>query len=244
MDKRIIIFSPHCDDAVLSLGGAILNNYLRKNIFVHTIFSVSNYTIIEQCTGHTGKITKLRNEEERRVMRLMGIRYKLWHYPEPSLRKGYKETKDIFNPKSNPEANPLFGELYNAIENVCLQNEKAYLFFPLGLGNHIDHLIIKEIGIKLLAKYHLKIYFYEDQPYAGGEDIKSIEETIGKHYPYLIRFTFKFDNILDKIHILKNYKSQLDAEDSGWVFWHTQRRNGEAVWSDKSNISLLAEESK
>ena len=81
--KNTIIFSPHCDDVALSLGGAIQNELIERDIFVYDIFSVSNYTIMQQGTGNPEEVTKIRNEEERRVMELLCDDYELWGYPEP-----------------------------------------------------------------------------------------------------------------------------------------------------------------
>ena len=62
--SKIIVFSPHCDDLSLSLGGSVLNKYLN-NITVYDVFSISDYTIINQCGGDKKEITSLRKEEER-----------------------------------------------------------------------------------------------------------------------------------------------------------------------------------
>ncbi len=69
--KKIIIFSPHCDDVALSLGGAIYHNLLYVDIQVHDVFTVTNYTILEQGTGNSNKIIKQRNDEERKVKGLI-----------------------------------------------------------------------------------------------------------------------------------------------------------------------------
>ena len=38
--KNTVIFSPHCDDAALSLGGAIKNDLVERDICIYDIFSV------------------------------------------------------------------------------------------------------------------------------------------------------------------------------------------------------------
>jgi LmbE family N-acetylglucosaminyl deacetylase len=235
-----IIFSPHCDDATLSLGGAIQNELIERDIFVYDVFSVSNYTIMQQGIGNPREVTKIRNDEERRVMELLGADFELWGYPEPLLREEYTGLDEIFNSEGKPKYDGLYGEIESRIKEVCKSNHNANFFFPMGLGHHIDHSIVASIGLGVLRRSpRIKAYFYEDQPYVGGLSLDEVTNFAQSFNPDFRSHTFAFSNILDKMSILKYYKSQFDAEDVAWTYHHTQRRGGEVVWSNKENIRRM-----
>lgn len=214
-----IIFSPHCDDAVLSLGGAIYNGMLgHGSIIIKNVFTISNYTIMG--LGNPELVSQIRHKEETKVMQTLGVNYELWGYHEPLLRLNYASADDIFT--SDPLVDPIYGEIYRRVSKEC--SVDTIYYFPLGIGGHVDHLILHEIGLSLKNK--AKVYFYEDQPYSGQYDIDSIERRVKG----MKKKVFKFQNVLDKMTLLKNYRSQFDAEDIGFTFWHTLRRGGEVVW--------------
>lgn len=241
--KNTVIFSPHCDDAALSLGGAIKNDLVERDICIYDIFSVSNYTIMQQGTGNPEEVTKIRNEEERRVMELLGADFELWGYPEPLLRNGYTHLDNIFDPEGKPKSDKLYTEIESKVRSICESNPTANIFFPMGLGYHIDHLIVASIGLNILRKHpNLKVYFYEDQPYVGGISLDEVAHFVQSSNPNFESHTFAFNNILDKMSILKHYKSQFDAEDVAWTYHHTQRREGEVIWSTKDNIRRIKNE--
>jgi len=69
-------------------------------------------------------------------------------------------------------------------EIVRLEPQKVYL--PLGVGNHVDHQLCRDVGVRLLAEgrrwvmpgpeYTGIVTFYEDFPYAWWNDFGRIED--------------------------------------------------------------------
>ena len=55
----VIMFSPHCDDIPLSLGGALLMGSFGNNVIINNVFSVSKHTKEFRCTGDEFIITQL-----------------------------------------------------------------------------------------------------------------------------------------------------------------------------------------
>ena len=65
-----------------------------------------------------------------------------------------------------------------------LEPQKVY--FPLGIGNHVDHQLLREVGIALLEEgrrwvmpgpdYTGIVTFYEDFPYAWWSDFGRLED--------------------------------------------------------------------
>ena len=69
-------------------------------------------------------------------------------------------------------------------EIVRLEPQKVY--FPLGVGGHVDHQLCREVGIRLLEEgrrwvmpgpdYAGIVTFYEDFPYAWWNDFRRLED--------------------------------------------------------------------
>ncbi len=231
---KVLIFSPHSDDVDLSLGGSIKNGLLGKDISIYTVFSVSNYTIINKGNADRDITTSLRKAEEIEYMNNFNIKVNFLDYPEPLLR-GYESLNKIFDSNADPELDSLFSEIYEKILNICNENKDSVLFFPLSLGSHIDHIILAKIGLKIMNSKNLRVCFYEDQPYAGGLSLTDISQRAISFNKHLVPLRFNFGNYLNKVISLKIYKSQLDSEDSSFTYYHTQRRKGEVIWVSVSD---------
>ncbi|PIN81302.1 hypothetical protein COV11_02235 [Candidatus Woesearchaeota archaeon CG10_big_fil_rev_8_21_14_0_10_30_7] len=233
--NKVIIFSPHSDDIALSLGGAIVNGILGNNVTVYNVFSLSNYTVLNKETGDEQIVTKIRKAEEKIAMIKMGIKIIFLNYPEPSLRgeKTFLKTND------NIAKNNFFIKLKNKISGILNKNKNAHFLFPLGIGKHRDHFILREIALNLINK-NKTILFYEDQPYAGKYTISEIKKKyVDNINSNLKSLKLPFLNIFEKIKLLKIYKSQFDAEDVYFSYIHTMRNKGEVIWGMKSNYKFI-----
>ena len=72
-------------------------------------------------------------------------------------------------------------------EIARLEPQKVY--FPLGVGGHVDHQLCREVGIRLLQEgrrwvmpgpdYAGIVTFYEDFPYAWWTDFRRLEDLAG-----------------------------------------------------------------
>ena len=72
MDRgATVIISPHLDDAVFSLGGAMLTGRLGK-ITVVSMFTRSSYCI--DGLGDIERVTEMRAAEDREALALVGAR--------------------------------------------------------------------------------------------------------------------------------------------------------------------------
>jgi hypothetical protein len=240
MINNTVIFSPHYDDAALSLGGALLNRMLGSNISIVDVFTISNYA--PACNiDNFMEITGTRYMEEEQVMQKLKLPFESWKYPTPKLRG-----KDSFVAENSVGRNEylndeLYEEISKRIHDYCAVTKDKRYFFPLGIGNHRDHLMVFNIGQELLNNDpSAEIFFYEDLPYSGGFKLDELIKQINLKDGSLIPFLLKFSNIDDKIDLLKAYKSQFIINEKGYVYLHTSRRQGEVVWSYKDQIDKLS----
>jgi LmbE family N-acetylglucosaminyl deacetylase len=212
-ESKILIISPHMDDAFLSIGGTILTWRNCKSVDVIDVFGFDPWLKLRlnRQTSETQK-NIWRQREELFNAELCGCRVEFWRY-QGALSRGYAEWNanlDLARDK-DLRANIAF----RILERVREQRYKQILF-PLGVGGHTDHQLIREIGAhlapSLINEGVENIYFYEDLPYAT-ETSNWIEwcrrsgpkDMVG--YPLLyVDITAQIQN---KKSLIQTYSSQL-----------------------------------
>lgn len=198
---RPIIFSSHIDDAYFSLGGMISKTYQEVDWTIINVFSKSNYTKISKNNLAPERVTKLRKNEELINSKKFGIKTEFWDYPDLFLR-GYPRWNSTINRKKDYE---LLNDLWAKIEGIIDHSSK--IFFPLGFGNNVDHLILFELAEKIIDQkfnFNAKIVFYEDLPYASY----SIRPNAIKKYRLNPKFIDISEDMDRKLCCCSVYRSQ------------------------------------
>ncbi len=204
-----VVFSPHIDDAFLSLGGLILN-WIDNNEEVHVvdIFSISNYT--KNGVGDSTEITEKRKNEELSISKNTDVKISFLDFPECLLR-GYKMKKEkpFYPDRINKEIDK---DLLEKLEGEALKkvNKTACCYFPLGVGSHVDHLLVRDLSEILISKKLIEMTaFYEDVPYIGWHALpKQFIERLN-----LIPHIESID-MYKKMKVVENYDSQIEGE---WI---------------------------
>ena len=110
--------------------------------------------------------------------------------------------------------------------------EPSRVYFPMGIGGHVDHQLARNAGLVLLAdrpswtmpfpSYVGRVVFYEDFPYAHWEDFGSLEDLPADALALLpsgVSLQAEFADVSDvlerKIRGIALYESQLDRLFSG-----------------------------
>ncbi len=197
-----IIFSPHIDDAMLSLGGLITSLLDQsQDITIEYIFSISNWTnpspISRSKYGtDVQEITGLRKNEESDIHNSLSSGYSLhyWDLPDEPLRTAFTAQEQV-----------SLGDQIKA-KIACFADSKDQLLFPLGLG-HPDHKLMTEQGLWLL-KEGRNVLFYEDMPYFAMKifDHFAFHANLFSHG--LSALSQAFDP-LRKYNIITSYSSQV-----------------------------------
>lgn len=231
--KNCIIISPHCDDAALSLGGALINKILIPKAIIN-VFTKTNWTIRGE--GNVNEITKLRVGEDTKMFKTLKIVTKYLGLKDAGLRENYKGINNKYLDKTlSPTRDPIWNKLIKLIDNVYEEYEEIdNWFFPLGLGGHIDHRILREIALKNKELLKLKnIYFYEDVGYDDTESEEKVKELI-KTIPLVLNpKKLKYKNIEAKLDLIKHYSSQIDPDMLSQVKrTYEKREEAEQVWSN------------
>lgn len=180
--RKIIVFSPHLDDAVLSMG-SLLTYLLSRGIDVEVI---SFFTTGSSLTSSSIKIMMDRagfnSEEEyflaRRVedgkaLKSLGqnIKYKHLGFTDAAWRADqgvplYPETQlgEIAKKDSL-----LIRKIVEKLQVEAEVLKDSIIFAPVARGKHVDHQLVRNIADEFFSQ----VIFYEDFPYSGlhgGED--------------------------------------------------------------------------
>ncbi|MCS7051588.1 MAG: hypothetical protein NZL87_08250, partial [Thermomicrobium sp.] len=118
-------------------------------------------------------VVALRREEERAAAEHLGAEAAWFDAPDAIYRgMRYSSETELFGPV-HPDDLPLVEHLLTLVEErIACDRCTAVLFVPLAVGNHVDHQIVRTIGLTLAARGQV-VWGYEDLPYAaapGGLD--------------------------------------------------------------------------
>lgn len=202
MSNRVVIIVAHSDDAVLSLGGFL--NKTKKKKYIINVFSTCAISTIPGL-DNINKITDKNNEEEIEFAKNVNASLYFLKHKEVLLRDYKYWSGEI---KESIDAR-LIKKIYKEIRNkICISDE---VYFPISIGDHVDHKILFEIGKKMYLKlgHKIKFFFYEDLPYAKEKSLNS----------YRIKFKqFKLSKYIDitkeidkKIEMCYLYKTQYSS---------------------------------
>lgn len=162
MDK-IIVISPHLDDAIWSLGGWFFHRKYDSEITVINVFSTMGWAYERALPPFVA--TNIRKLEDYVGLKSAGVKKIInMDYDEAFLR-GYTAKDRMF-----VDDLPIVGEeqtisyLSQKLQVLLGSIEYTMLLFPAGFGAHIDHLLCR-----VLAHNYSECFFYEEIPYVTRE---------------------------------------------------------------------------
>ncbi|MBI3801683.1 MAG: protein kinase [Deltaproteobacteria bacterium] len=163
----IVIVSPHIDDAFLCLGGVMAQwRRVGKTVSVVNVFSATNFSsfyIAAQNVQQIAAIATFRKIEELTNALALGVQVRFLDFPEGLLRRNAfrMEEMGVLWEKTLSKENER-----SVIENVkrtITTHSDAEYYFPLSLSQHIDHLLLRTVGVELIKEGKIQRgYLYED----------------------------------------------------------------------------------
>jgi LmbE family N-acetylglucosaminyl deacetylase len=160
-----IIVAPHPDDAALSCGGRMLGDH---SVLVLNVFSRSTWWRFPHGPQDADRVQACRRAEEDLVSRLSGAFVRPLDLPEAVLR-GHAFA-DVFTAAPGDRDAAVTAAIAAAVTALAREHPLAHWFLPLGVGEHIDHRIVRDAACAALRRLECKpthLHFYEDLPYAA-----------------------------------------------------------------------------
>jgi LmbE family N-acetylglucosaminyl deacetylase len=198
-----LVLSPHLDDAVLSCGALITELGLRRKVTVVSVFTDAGsppYPFMARRVAGGGDpqvVMAGRREEDQAVLGRIGVDALHLGLPEAPFRRSgrrigpratYPTFKfDALRGRVSRWDRQVAGELAHAVVELVATLRPALVLAPLGIGRHVDHLLVREAAADLTAGPGLpgRLWFYGDFPYftrAGPDRAFVLRQRLVRHH--------------------------------------------------------------
>jgi LmbE family N-acetylglucosaminyl deacetylase len=121
-------------------------------------------------------VTEIRRAEDERYAWFMEASVVQLDLPD-AVYRGYESDEELLGPPREDDEAP-----YRLLRQEILRLEPQMVYFPLAVGNHVDHQLCRDVGLSLLAEprrwvmplpdFAGRTTFYEDFPYAWWNDFQ------------------------------------------------------------------------
>jgi LmbE family N-acetylglucosaminyl deacetylase len=119
------------------------------------------------------------------------------------------------------------------------------LVLPAALGNHIDHLTVREAAMSITTG--IPAAFYEDLPYAtthpsAATDLESLRKSAVEINEPLSPVVYTIESAVEyKRRLVLGYASQIDNETGALISSFATRYNGgERIWANQRWVGTFA----
>jgi LmbE family N-acetylglucosaminyl deacetylase len=218
-----LVLSPHADDAALSLGGCLHAAVLPAPVTIVTVFGESNF-MNGAFHSDVAAVTGRRKAEDRAFAAAAGVGLLFWSNAEAALRPSDSRDGVFAAGFDVPLEEPA--DLAARLESLLVASPPELMLSPLGLGFHVDHLLVQRLAARLSSLHGIPLAYYEDLPYAAAMPIRSIRaRALGIDSalrPWVISIP---GELTGKMTGLAHYSSQIDAADLARVMYHACRRS-------------------
>lgn len=224
---HVVVIEPHMDDAILSVGGQLLHDRGRSRITILSAVRFSNFTSYWQLHRDfldVGVVTSLRLGESALAARLLGVEHRCLDWTDAPIRFLPAEEWSVENLKRILPAVYSFLEISPDPKEIATLKEKLRrelellgpdeIWFPMGLGHHVDHRTVRSACVAMLAEAtgplaKASIRMYEDLPYNKSEHALQIQKAFEKQGAKIMRCTEDITDVFDeKLHVLSIFASQ------------------------------------
>ena len=215
---HIIFISPHLDDAVLSSAMFIKKlRLLNKKMTVITVFTEATQgrqskqitDFLKTCGYNNSKaFFKQRRLEDLNALKLLGVKCIHLKFIDAGWRKNknqsplYPDGKSIRSGNIEKEDKKIIKTSMVSIKNFIGSRKRTLLVAPLGIGNHVDHVLVN----KVIIKFKMDKLFWEDYPYILEKNERKSFFKKNKHYKLHLKV---FENFRIKEKAIKKYQSQI-----------------------------------
>lgn len=239
--------SPHPDDIALSCGGLVASLRERgERVVIVTLFcgagsrpALTDYQRnalgfgdgagaggAAGATPSPDEAMARRRAEDERFARSIGAQIVSLELPDAVFR-GYEGEPELMGTPRPDDPPPV-----EAVARELGRLKPRHVYFPLGVGNHVDHQLTRLAGIALFGGPHGelvgsvavgpgllgRLLFYEDFPYAGRTGFERLDQlprdalAAMPHDVSLAPEYCELGDLLErKIEGIRAYASQIDA---------------------------------
>ena len=214
-----LFLSPHADDAIACCGGTIAQLVAQEQTAsIYTLFCGTATppfspvaTALHDTWGKPKDVQRLRRAEDEAAAARLGVPLAYGDVLEATYRRDphgqwlYTDLAAIFGTR-HPADDALLPHLTDTIRQR-IPTRATRLYMPLGIGQHVDHLLLFEVG-QALSRAGYAVAFYEDFPYALQKAAYQHRLSAVSHLQATV-VSFGEAALLAKIDAFNYYRSQI-----------------------------------
>lgn len=213
---KAVLLSPHLDDAILSCFNCLTQN--PKTTLLISFFTQAQdnslssdaFNFIKK-SGYNSAIElfEKRKKNDQKICKKLKLNYLYFNFTDAGFRTEkenflYHNNASIFSGKQKRADLPINKQLkqsFSFLKNK-ITSKNAKIYAPLGVGQHIDHMLIHQLARKTFKQ---NLFFWEDIPYRNNQRqlIKRLKDLKIKSV------VDQFPKPREKQQILKLYKTQI-----------------------------------
>ena len=230
---QTIIFSPHLDDAVFSLGGTLIIGALGT-VRVVNIYTTSRYSVSGNLDP--ASVTETRMAEDRTAMAMLGIEAEYWGFEDTTMKQQrYPDEASYLDPNADPLRDDSWGEVFERINATFARFPQALFLAPLGIGHHIEHRIVAQCCLPHGNRGPV-VGFYEDGTYFRDQ---AYSRQCAAEFGLAESVTIAGPEYDRKARLIDIYASQLDASIRQNIRIAFHRNSGESIWTWSNLIDRI-----
>jgi glycosyltransferase involved in cell wall biosynthesis len=237
-----IFLQPHRDDVCFSLSGSFRGHLPGTliTVFTQSLYAPGFPELSSSFRPRVAAVTSLRESEDAEFARQVSLTRLDLGFPEPRLR-GRLSFGDLLQ-DDEPEIKAAIFDTIESIRKRQLVPGKRRLFVPLGVGGHIDHLLVSSCIFHHFEQLsaNFSIFFYEELPYASQEGVllpavaRASERLKGVKLRRSRIYLFPEDR-RRKLELIQVYRSQFERPPNDLksfaVFDSLEEQPAEALWA-------------
>jgi LmbE family N-acetylglucosaminyl deacetylase len=256
---KILILSPHRDDAAFSLSIAI-TAWLKSRhaVTILNVFTRSRYAPYSDAAfvhenDELSYVSAMRLREDEHFLRRItqnlpkGLKSNL-HMHDLHLKDAPIRLRIPLEELSDTPVNPTDPAIEKIRKALTRQSEARAmeaLVLPAALGDHVDHLTVREAAMPFTTG--IPAAFYEDLPYAtthpsAATDLEALLEAAANRNEPLSPVLYQIDSAIEyKRRLVLGYASQIDDEAGTLISNFATRYNGgERLWANHAWLDAVA----
>jgi LmbE family N-acetylglucosaminyl deacetylase len=215
---RLLVLSPHLDDAVLSIAGLVRAAAERARVL--TVFTESDAQVGKEWAQAAGFSDARHEHAERRLEDLRAMQYLGCDHAHAGLRsgeltdeaaerllQGLLDTENLERPELLILLPAASGgsRPYTGLQKL----RNRLLRLPFGSPAHPEHQQVRDRLWSAVSRRHLRVGFYADLPYAWRQSDAAIQAELEHRIGHQLEATHFHVDLPDKLAATGLYPSQM-----------------------------------
>jgi LmbE family N-acetylglucosaminyl deacetylase len=164
--------------------------------------------------------------------------------PEALLR-GYQTLREVFSTPWGED--PIREILLASLQDLLDEERPSVVGIPMGLGNHVDHILVRDEAMLAVSGLGLQAFLYEELPYVARYSEADIQGMVNILLPGATPRPCDITAMLQrKLNAVSGYKSQIGAEELHSVRSYAVRAGGqvavERIWMSPTVGGITSDE--